>query len=80
MALSNSEVGYIVITEDCNEMLWMNRFFKELSVKQKYYVVYIDRQSATHLSENSSFYSKSKHINVKCHWMQDVLNLKLLKL
>ena len=39
-----------------------------------------DSQSAIHLSKNSTFHSRSKHIDVRYHWIRDVLKEKLLQL
>jgi hypothetical protein len=43
-------------------------------------VLYCDSQSAIHLSKNSTFHSRSKHIDVKCHWIHDALEDKLLQI
>mgnify|MGYP003702715135 CR=1 FL=1 len=39
-----------------------------------------DSQSAIHLSKNFIFHSRSKHIDVRYHWIRDVLDSKLLQL
>ncbi|MGV7988865.1 Ty1/Copia family ribonuclease HI, partial [Mycobacterium kansasii] len=56
------------------------RFLNELSLKQKHHVVYCDNQSVIHLSEISSQYSKSKHIQIRYHWIRDTLEQKVLQL
>ena len=58
----------------------MRKFLEELGLKQEKYVIYSDSQSAIHLSKNSTFHSKSKHINVRYHWICDVLESKQLYL
>ena len=42
--------------------------------------LYCDSQSAIHLSKNPMFHSRSKHIDVRYHWIKDVLESKQLKL
>ncbi|RDX65548.1 hypothetical protein CR513_55787, partial [Mucuna pruriens] len=37
-------------------------------------------QSAIHLDKNSTFHSRSKHIDVRYHWIRDALDAKLLEL
>ena len=54
-------------TELCKEMMWMKKFLQELGLKQEEYVVHCDSQSAIHLSKNSYFHSKAKHIDVRYH-------------
>lgn len=58
----------------------MKKFLEELGFKQKRYVIFCDNQSAIHLGKNSSFHSRSKHIDVRYHWIRDVLDEKLLEL
>lgn len=45
----------------------MKRYVEELGFKQDVYVFYYDSQSAIHLCKNSTFYSRSKHIDVRCY-------------
>ena len=58
----------------------MKKFIRELGFKQESYVLCCDSQSAIHLGKNSSFHARSKHIDVRYHWIQDVLNDKLLEI
>ena len=58
----------------------MKRFIHELGFKQQRYVVYCNNQSAIHLSKNSTFHARSKHIDVRYHWMRDALNDNLFEL
>ncbi|WJZ81333.1 hypothetical protein VitviT2T_001181 [Vitis vinifera] len=80
VALSTTEAKYIAVAEACKELLWMKRFIHELGFKQQRYVVYCNNQSAIHLSKNSTFHAKSKHIDVRYHWMRDALNDNLFEL
>lgn len=80
VALSTTEAEFIAITEACKEELWLKKFLQELGLKQEKYVLYCDSQSAIHLSKNSTFHSRSKHIDVRYHWIRDVLDSKLLQL
>jgi len=80
IALSTTEAEFIAITEGCKEILWMKNFLQELGHHQESYVLYCDSQSAIHLSKNSTFHSRSKHIDVRYHWIRDVSESKLLKI
>ena len=80
VALSTTEAEYIAATEACNEMLWMKNFLLELGVKQDKYIVLCDNQSAIHLAKNPSLHSRSKHIDIRHHWIREVLEDKLLHL
>ena len=80
VALSTTESEFIAATEACKEMLWMKKFVHELGFTQEKYVLYCDSQSAIHLGKNSTFHARSKHIDVRYHWIRDVLEAKLLEL
>ena len=80
VALSTTKAKYIAITEGFKEALWMIKLLEELGLKQEKYVVYSDSQSIIHLSKNSTFHSRLKRINVRYHWIRDVLESKQLYL
>jgi hypothetical protein len=52
----------------------------ELGMEQEKYNLFYDSQCVIHLAKNSSFHSRTKHIDVRYHWIQDVVNSKLLQL
>ena len=80
IALSTTEAEFIAATEACKELLWMKKFVNELGSVQKRYVLYCDSQSVIHLGKNPTFHGRSKHIDVKYHWIRDVLDSKLIEL
>ncbi|KAL6350388.1 hypothetical protein AAG906_004339 [Vitis piasezkii] len=80
VALSTTEAEYIVVIEACKELLWMKRFIHKLGFKQQRYVVYCDNQNVIHLNKNSTFHARSKHIDVRYHWMRYALNDNLFEL
>jgi len=53
---------------------------QELGFRQDKYSLFVDSQSAIHLSKNPTFHSRSKHIDVRYHWIRDALDAKLLEL
>ena len=76
MALATTKDEYIYATSTSKELLCLKKFLQELGLTQERYILYCDSQSAIHLSMNSSFHSKSKHIDVRYHWIRDVLEEK----
>ena len=58
----------------------MKCFIKEFGFKQQRYVIYCDNQSSIHLGKNTTFHSRTKHIDVRYHWMRDALNDELFEL
>ena len=74
VTLSTTEAEYIVATEAGKEMLWMKQFLQDLGLKQDKYVVHCDSQSALDLSKNSIYHSRTKHIEVRYHWLRLVVD------
>ena len=62
VALSTTEAEYVAATEASKEVIWLQRFMKELGTKQENSRLYNDSQSAIHLVKNLAFHSKTKHI------------------
>lgn len=80
VALSTTEAEFIAATEACKELLWMKNFCEEIGFKQEKYVLLCDSQSAICLGKNSTFHSKSKHIQRRYHWIRDVVASKEVEL
>ena len=80
VALSTTEAEYIAATEAGKEMLWMKRFLLELGLSQLTYVVFCDSQSAMDLSKNSMYHSRTKHIDVRYHWLRLAIEEQTLQL
>ena len=78
--MSTTDAEYIAAIEAAKEVLWMKNFLQELGMNQENYNLFCDSQSAIHLAKNPSFHSRTKHIEVRYHWIRDVVSSKLLKL
>eukprot|EP00253_Pinus_taeda_P013686 PITA_13686 len=76
VALSTMETEYVATTKASKEMTWLQRFLDELGKKQELGKLY----SAIHLAKNSAFHSKTKHIQLKYHFIRSVLEDGKLKL
>jgi hypothetical protein len=80
VALSTTKAEYIAATEAAKEMLCMKRFLLELGVKQDEHVVFCDSQSAIDLNKNATYHSRTKHIDVRYHWLREVIDKKQMRL
>lgn len=58
----------------------MKNFLHALGIVQGKYVLLCDNQSAIHLAKNSTLHSRSKHIDIRHHWIRNVLEEKLIHL
>ncbi|KAL5742036.1 hypothetical protein ACOSP7_028768 [Xanthoceras sorbifolium] len=80
VALSTTEAEYVAVTEASKEMVWLQSFLEELGKKQEDNVLYCDSQSAIHLAKNPSFHSRTKHIQLRYHFIRSLLKDGILKL
>ncbi|KAL5761263.1 hypothetical protein ACOSQ2_020101 [Xanthoceras sorbifolium] len=80
LALSTTEAEYVAVTEASKEMVWLQSFLEALGKKQEDNVLYCDSQSAIHLAKNPSFHSRTKHIQLRYHFIRSLLEDGILKL
>ena len=79
-ALSTTKVEYVAITKANKEMIWLQRFMEEIEKKKNNCILHSDSQSAIHLAKNSTFHSRTKHIQLKNHFIHLILEDEQLKL
>jgi hypothetical protein len=80
VSLSTIEAEYVAATEASNEMIWLQRFMEELGKKQENNRLYCDSESSIHIAKNSTFHSKTKHIQLRYHFIRSALEDGHLKL
>nr|GFB36648.1 retrovirus-related Pol polyprotein from transposon TNT 1-94 [Tanacetum cinerariifolium] len=70
---------YMALTEAVKEAIWLRGLFEELGVELNTVVVNFNNQGAIHLSRNHVFHERTKHINVRYHFIREVLKAKTVK-
>ncbi|RVW72805.1 Retrovirus-related Pol polyprotein from transposon TNT 1-94 [Vitis vinifera] len=78
VTLSTTEAEYVAATEVGKEMIWLHGFLDELGKKQEMDILHSDSQSAIFLAKNSTFHSKSKHIQTKYYFIRYLVEDKLV--
>jgi hypothetical protein len=76
VALSSILVEYIAATEAIMEAIWLKGLTEELGFKSEDITVYCDNQSAIHLMKNPMFHERSKNIDIKHHFIRDIVSSK----
>nr|GEU71248.1 retrotransposon protein, putative, Ty1-copia subclass [Tanacetum cinerariifolium] len=79
VALSTTEAEYMALTEAVKEAIWLRGLLEELGVELNIVTVNCDNQGAIHLSRNHVFHKSTKHINVRYHFIREVLEAKTVK-
>ncbi|KAE8730408.1 BTB/POZ domain-containing protein NPY2 [Hibiscus syriacus] len=73
VALSTTEAEYMSITEVVKEAIWLQGLFGELGMEQKHIKVHCDSQSVIHLAKNQVYHARTKHIDVRYHFVREIL-------
>ncbi|GKA95951.1 hypothetical protein Tco_0818046 [Tanacetum coccineum] len=75
----NKEAEYMALTEIVKEAIWLRGLLEELGVELNTMAVNCDNRGAIHLSRNHVFHERTKHINVRYHFIREVLETKTVK-
>ena len=70
VALSTTKAEYTAAAEAIKEAIWLKGMLKELGVEQKSVVIHCDSQSAICLSKNQTHHERTKHIDIKLHFIR----------
>ncbi|KAG8477230.1 hypothetical protein CXB51_031112 [Gossypium anomalum] len=73
VALSTTEAEYMAITEACTEAIWLKGLFSELNKNLQISTVFCDNQSAIFLTKDQMFHERTKHIDVRYHFIRDII-------
>lgn len=81
VALSTAEAEYIAATSCACQAVWLQRLLGELNQKQNSPTkIYCDNNSAIALTKNPVFHGRSKHIDIKYHYIRDLVRDKDIEL
>ena len=80
MALSTTEAEYTTASEAMKEALWLKGLVSELGISQKVVDIHCDSSSAFYLSINPAHHEKTKHIDIKLHFIKNVISKGVMKM
>ena len=81
VALSTAEAEYIATSMACCEAVWLRMLFSELfGHVLDTTVIFCDNQSGICLSENPVFHDRSKHIDIRYHFIWDMVQRGTIRL
>ena len=73
MGLSTTETEYMAMEEGVKEALWLWGLLDDLGIKQDSVDLWCDSQSVIHLAKNQVHHARTKHIDVRYHFVWDVV-------
>ncbi|MCO5610375.1 hypothetical protein L7F22_064611 [Adiantum nelumboides] len=77
---STTEAEYVATSEACKEAIWLGRLVKDLGIKEEIPMLHCDSQSAIQLARNPVYHSKTKHVDVKYHFIREMVEDKQVQL
>ena len=81
VALSTNEAEYVAAYSTSYEVVWIRKLLSDLfDLQLDATCIYCNNQSCVKLSENPVFHDKSKHIEIKFHYIKDMVERGAVKL
>lgn len=81
VALSSTEAEYMSLTEAAKEAMYLRKLLKEIGIYEPNKIsISCDNRGAQLLAENAVYHSRSKHIDLRHHFVRDVLKDGLIEL
>jgi hypothetical protein len=79
VSLSTVQVEYIALCVAVRETVWLRKLLEDLFGHEiDSSIIHCDNQSCVKLSENLMFHDKSKHIEIKYHYIGDMVERKIV--
>jgi hypothetical protein len=79
VSISSTEAEYIALSTCAQEALWLRLLLKELGYSQRTTSIYNDNLSSHQIAKGSTS-ARSKHIDVRHHFIRDHINKKELEI
>ncbi|KAK4388605.1 Retrovirus-related Pol polyprotein from transposon TNT 1-94 [Sesamum angolense] len=80
VALSTTEAEYIATTEAFKEAIWLKGILTEIGFLNKKVTIFSDSQSSIQLCKNPVFHDRTKHIDVRYHFIRDIVGKEIINL
>ena len=77
-SLSTAEAEYIAAGSCCSQLLWMKKVLTDYGISQDTMSVYCDNSSAIDKSKNLIQHSKTKHIEIRYHFIRNLVERKIV--
>jgi hypothetical protein len=71
VALSTAEADYIVVGQCCAQLLWMRQTLWDFGYSLRKVPLLCDNESAIRLADNPVEHSRTKHIDIRHHFLRD---------
>jgi hypothetical protein len=80
ISLSTTEAEYIAEGSCCTQVLWMKTLLGDYEFSQDTMIINCDNTSAINISKNPVQHSRTKHINIRHHFLCDLVESEVVSL
>lgn len=81
VAQSSTEAEYLALSSTVNEIKWVTQFIEEMGDdNSEATILYCDNQSAINLGTTEAYRERTKHIDIRHHYIRDQVDARLIKL
>jgi hypothetical protein len=84
IVLSSCEIEYMTLSKTTKKAIWIREFLRELEFRSRnddqFVLIFTDNKNAIDLIINSLYHKKTKHIEVRWHWIREMMNRKKITL
>jgi hypothetical protein len=79
VALSTAEAEYIALSVAVREVVWLHKILTNLfDHEMDPTTIHCDNQTYVKISENPMFHDRSKHFEIKYHYIRDMVQRKTI--
>ena len=83
-SLSTIEAEYIVAVSSCSQLIWMKRMMQDYGVTKdaatSIMTLYYDNLNAINITKNPVQHSRTKHIDIRHHFIRSLVEDKVIEL
>ena len=81
VSLSSTKAEYVAVTSACTQVLWLRKVLEEIGEKQIHpTMIFCDNTSAIKLAKNLVHHRRTKHFDLKYHFIRDLVQKKEVEL
>ena len=77
IALSTIEAEYMSMMEAIKEAIWLQLLLDDLKIDQDLLEINYDSMSAIYLTKNQVYHARTKHIDVRFHFIRFLMRVTL---
>jgi hypothetical protein len=77
---STAEAEYVSLAHCARELLFLRQFLKEIGYPQGTTTIHEDNQACIAIAENPAHHARTKHIDVRYHFIRERIELEELKI